>query len=91
MNESLADLNTNFAVDFLAGAEVVDNQNLVALFRSLGKTISVPARGDREYTFPVGNFFTLLQVLVGNHRFNMTVTDMDDNTKSGTILIKVVE
>lgn len=91
MNSSLADLNKEYSVDFIGGAEIVGNQNVVELFQSLGQTLEVPAEGDKEYTFPVGNFFGFLMVLAGEHTFNLTVTDMDGNTKSGKIKITVTE
>lgn len=89
MNSSLAQLGTDYNVDFLAGAEIVGNQNVVSLFESLGQELSVPAEGDKEYTFPIGNFFGFLQVLAGKHRFHLTVTDMNGNTQSGSLLITV--
>lgn len=89
MNTSLGDLNEQYGVDFIGGAEIVDNQNVVSLFQSLGQPLSVPAQGEKAYTFPIGNFFGFLQILVGSHKFNLTVTDMDGNTKSGTITITV--
>ena len=91
MNSSLADLNTQYNVDFITGAEIVSNQNVVALFESLGQTLDVPAEGDKEYTFPIGNFFGFLKVLAGEHTFNLTVTDMEGNTKSGKLKITVTE
>lgn len=91
MNSSLADLNTQYNVDFITGAEIVGNQNVVALFESLGQTLAVPAEGDKEYTFPIGNFFGFLKVLAGEHTFNLTVTDMEGNTKSGKLKITVTE
>lgn len=89
MNKSLVQLSTEYKVDFLNGAEIVDNQNVVSLFESLGQELSVPAQGDKEYTFPIGNFFGFLQVLAGEHRFHLTVTDMNGNTQSGSLLITV--
>lgn len=89
MNGSLGDLSEQYGVDFLAGAEIVGNQNVVSLFESLGQELSVPAEGDKEYTFPIGNFFGFLQLLTGKHRFHLTVTDMNGNTQSGSLLITV--
>lgn len=91
MNSSLADLNTEYDVDFIGGTEVVANQNLVKLFEGLGQPLAVPAVGDKEYTFPVGNFFGFLMVLPGEHQFALTVTDMDGNKKSGTVKVTVTE
>lgn len=89
MNKSLVQLSTEYKVDFLNGAEIVDNQNVVSLFESLDQKLSVPAQGEKEYTFPIGNFFGFLQVLAGEHRFHLTVTDMNGNTQSGSLLITV--
>lgn len=89
MMGSLSDLAVQWGVDFAAGAEVVDNQNMVALFGELGQTLAVPSEGDLEYTFPIGNFFTLLSVLSGEHTFTLTITDMEGNTKNGKLVLTV--
>lgn len=90
MMMSLASLAENYeGVDFVAGAEVVGNQNMVALFSELQQSLTVPSEGDTEYTFPIGNFFTLLSVLPGEHTFTMTVTDMQGATKNGVLTLTV--
>ena len=90
MEGSLQALNTGYGVDFLGGAEVVDNQRLVELFNTLSDTpLDVPAEGAKEYTFPIGNFFPMLAILPGNHTFDLTVTDMNDNKKSGRVVLTV--
>lgn len=91
MKSSLSDLADQYDVNFLAGAEVVDNQNVVSLFNSLGQTLEVPGKGDTEYTFPIGNFFTFLMILPGDHTFHLTVEDMEGHTKSGTLVITIIE
>lgn len=90
MVSSLGDLAMNYeGVDFLAGAEVVGNSNMVQLFNDLGQTLAVPAQGDKEYTFPIGNFFGLLAFLPGEHTFTLTITDMQGNTKDGVLKLTV--
>ena len=91
MNSSLAALSTEYGVDFISGAEIVDNQNVVELFDSLGQPLSVPSQGDTSYNFPIGNFFGFLQVLAGSHTFYLTVTDMQGNTKSGSVNITITQ
>jgi hypothetical protein len=71
------------------GAEVVGNQNMVSLFETLGQSLAVPSQGDTEYTFPIGNFFTLLAFLPGEHTFTLTITDMQGNTKDGLLKLTV--
>ena len=78
-------------VDLVNGCEVVGNQNLVAFLGSLGKEITVPAEGDTDYTFPVGQFYLFLGILPGTHNFIMTVTDMEGNKKSGTLQVTITE
>lgn len=89
MIESLGDLNTNYGVDFIHGAEIVDNQSVVQLFNDLNQPLSVPAQGDIDYTFPIGNFFGLLGFLSGQHTFNMVVEDMNGAKKNGTLTLTV--
>ncbi len=89
MVESLQDLNTNYGVNFLTGAEIVDNQSVVQLFNDLNQPLSVPAQGDIDYTFPIGNFFGLLGFLSGQHTFNMVVEDMNGNKKNGSLTLTV--
>ena len=87
---SLRALTENYdGVDFINGAEVVGNQGMVGLFSDLGQTLAVPAEGDTEYTFPIGNFFDLLVVLPGEHTFTLTITDMEGNTKDGVLKLTV--
>ena len=89
MIESLGDLNTNYGVDFVGGAEIVDNSDIVQLFNDLGQPLSVPAQGDVDYTFPIGNFFGLLGFLSGEHTFNLVIEDMNGNKKNGTLILTV--
>lgn len=89
MVSSVADLNDNYGVDFLGGAEIVENNDVVSLFTDLNQPLSVPNRGDKEYTFPIGNFFGLLVFLSGEHSFDLVVTDMNGNHKSGTVTLTV--
>ena len=90
MMASLADLSSNYnGVDFVAGAEVVGNQEMVRLFGDLSQTLAVPAEGDTEYVFPIGNFFSLLAFLPGEHSFTLVITDMEGNTKDGLLKLTV--
>ena len=89
MMASLSDLKTQYGVDFVGGAEIVENQDVVQLFNDLQQPLSVPTEGDKSYTFPIGNFFDLLQVLQGEHTFNLTVTDMNGAVKTGKVVITI--
>ena len=92
MMEQLAVVADEYpGVDLVNGCEVVGNNNLVAFLGSLGKEITVPAQGDTEYTFPVGQFYLFLGILPGTHNFIMTVTDMEGKQKSGTVQVTITE
>lgn len=92
MMEQLAAVADEYSgVDLVNGCEVVGNQNLVAFLGSLDKVITVPAQGDTDYTFPVGQFYLFLGILPGEHNFVMTVTDMEGNTKTGTVKVTITE
>ena len=92
MMEQLAAVAGEYpGVDLVNGCEVVGNQNLVAFLASLSKVITVPAEGDTNYTFPVGQFYLFLGILPGEHNFVMTVTDMEGNQKSGTVKVTITE
>jgi hypothetical protein len=92
MMASLAAIADGYeGVDFANGTEVVGNESQASLFSQLGQSLSVPAEGDTEYTFPIGNFFVLLSVLPGEHSFGLTVTDMQGNTTSGGLTLTVEE
>ena len=90
MMASLADLAGNYdGVDFVEGAEVVGNQEMVRLFGDLGQTLAVPSVGDVEYVFPIGNFFGLLAFLPGEHSFTLTIIDVQGGTKNGKLKLTV--
>lgn len=92
MVESLVAVGAGYGLDFVgAGVEVVGNTDLVSFFSGLGQSLSVPAEGDTSYEFPIGNFFVLLDVMSGTHTFHLTVTDMNGNSKSGSVVITVNE
>ena len=90
MLSSLNDLKAQYGVDFVGGAEIVENQDVVQLFNDLKQPLSVPTQGDKSYTFPIGNFFGLLQVLQGEHTFNLSVTDMNGQVKTGKVVITIL-
>lgn len=90
MIASLQDLAGNYeGVDFLSSTEIVENQTVVTLFNDLGQSLDVPTKGQESYTFPIGNFFLLLAFLPGEHTFSLTVTDMNGNSKSGSLTLTV--
>jgi len=92
MVASLEAVGAGYGLDFVnAGVEVVGNNDLVSFFSGLRQQLSVPAEGDTSYQFPIGNFFVLLDVMSGTHTFNLTVTDMNGKTKSGSVVITVNE
>ena len=87
---NLGKIKDNHGVDFVGGAEIVGNKKLEDFFvKELNQPLSVPSQGDKSFTFPIGNFFDMLQVLKGEHTFNLTVTDMNDVVKTGKVVITI--
>ena len=80
---------------FLTGLELVDNNDLESVFEELGMDIKAPAENDKEYKFPVGQFFPLLQGMKATtddgHVFNITVEDVNGKTASSSLSVKVTE
>ena len=92
MMEQLAAVADEYeGVDLVNGCEVVGNQNLVEFLGGLGREITVPTEGDTDYTFPVGQFYLFLGILPGEHHFIMTVTDIEGNKKTGTVVVNITE
>lgn len=90
--------NTGFAgiVEEMFGTEpfeLIGNETLAPIFGGMG--IQLPNTGDLEYTFPVGQFFSLLSpmgVTTGDgHVFNITVEDANGKTASNSLSVKVTE
>ena len=78
-------------VDLINGCEVVGNTALVDFLAGLGQTITVPAKADKAYSFPVGNFFSFFEMLSGVHTVKLTVSDAAGNSSSGTVTVTVPE
>lgn len=80
---------------FLTGLELVGNNDLESVFEELGMDIKAPAENDKEYKFPVGQFFPLLQGMKATtddgHVFNITVEDVNGKTASSSLSVKVTE
>ena len=90
LQAQLSDMATESNVDFINGAEVVDNEHTKSLLNGLGIK-DTPKYNDKSYTFPIGKFFNLLGAFIGEHRFYLTVIDTQNNTKSGTLILTAVK
>ena len=70
--------------------------DLAGTITSLVPTLEMPTPGITEYTFPVGGFFNILQMLCASdpkpveHTFNITVTDANGST-DGSLKIVITE
>lgn len=76
--------------------ELIGNTQLSGIFSSM--QILLPNTNDTKYTFPVGNFFSLLAAdsfgpttTVDGHIFEITVTDQNGKTVSGKLNVIVTE
>ncbi len=69
-----------FNVNFLEGAELVDEDNLASIVAEIAPGLTAPKSGDKTYNFPVSAFFAVLdEIGVTNtengHTFNIVVED----------------
>ena len=85
---------STFQINFLSGAELVDEKNLAGVVSELAPGLEAPNTGDTEYRFPVNAFFEALNgmgaTLTNGHAFNITVTDANGDT-SASLSVKVTE
>lgn len=80
--------------DMFGGAfELIGNTELESVFTGLG--ISLPEKGAVNYNFPVHKFFSLLQPMGATsgagHVFEISVTDKNGKTHSGSLSVIVTE
>lgn len=96
-NLKLGEANDLNAPTFLEGVDIVDNKYLEAVFAEVGQSISAPASGETEpYTFPIGNFFTFLNIAGATdsgtpHQFVIEVTDKEGNKANDTLNVTINE
>ena len=81
----------NMGGNLLEGIELVNNSGIDDLFTGVGLENRSPKPNVTEYTFPVGAFFTFLDMFTGVHKFHITVTDNEDQSVSDTLTITITE
>lgn len=77
--------------NLLEGVELVNNTGIDDLFTNVGLEDRSPKPGVTEYKFPVGAFFTFLDMFPGTHKFHITLTDNEDVTVSDVLTITITE
>lgn len=77
--------------NLLEGVELVNNTGIDDLFTEVGLEDRSPKPGVTEYKFPVGAFFTFLDMFTGEHKFHITLTDNEDVTVSDVLTITITE
>ena len=77
--------------NLLEGVELVNNTGIDNLFAGVGLEDRSPKPGVTEYKFPVGAFFTFLDMFPGTHKFHITLTDNEDVTVSDVLTITITE
>lgn len=84
-----------YEIDFLNGAEIIDNDNLENIVSEIAPGLTAPATGAKEYTFPVHSFFDAINgsgaTSGTGHVFKITVKDADGNTAEKSITVAVSE
>lgn len=77
--------------NLLEGVELVNNTGIDDLFTGVGLEDRSPKPGVTEYKFPVGAFFTFLDMFTGEHKFHITLTDNENVTVSDVLTITITE
>ena len=77
--------------NLLEGVELVNNTGIDNLFAGVELEDCSPKPGVTEYKFPVGAFFTFLDMFPGTHKFHITLTDNEDVTVSDVLTITITE
>lgn len=93
--EILADLKMD-GQSFIDGVDIIDNTDFNTLLQGVDESMSAPHEGDTQYTFPIGVFFSFLNLTgptdAGKaHQFNITITDKNGATISGTFKVTITE
>lgn len=94
-NEILKDLKMD-AQSFITGVNLIDNTDFNNLLQNVDESMFAPHDGDTEYIFPIGVFFTFLNVTGAtdegkSHQFNITITDKNGATADGTFKVTITE
>lgn len=76
------------------GVDLIDNADFGNLVATVGST--APKDGDTSYTFPIGAFFTFLDMTGATdpgkqHEFHITVTDKNGETANGVFKVTINE
>lgn len=75
----------------LDGIELVQNTKIDELFANVELSDRSPVAGATEYKFPIGAFFTFLDMFSGTHKFYITVTDNEGKTAAKVLTITITE
>lgn len=74
------------------GHELIGDEMLPGIFEGLGVEATMPNEGDKKYVFNIANFYQFLAIYgAGDTTFSIDVTDMERNTTSGSVLVKITE
>lgn len=99
-NEAFQAILVDLTMDgqsFLAengGVDLIDNADFGNLVSTVGS--QAPTDGTKEYTFPIGAFFTFLDMTGAtdpgkSHEFHITVTDKNGETATGVFKVTINE
>lgn len=81
---------------FITGVDLIGNSEFDTLLKNVDESLAAPRDGATEYTFPIGVFFTFLNMTGATdsgkaHEFNIVVTDKNGKTANGTYKVTITE
>ena len=92
--QTLADMQAN--IDFVNGVDIVGNEKFDSILSLGGEGLIGPKKGDTEYVFPIGVFFSFLNITKSTdpdkaHQFDIVVTDQAGKSTTGTLKVHITE
>ena len=83
-------------IDFVNGVDIVGNEKFDSILSLGGEGLIGPKKGDTEYVFPIGVFFTFLNITKATdpdkaHQFDIVVTDQAGKSTTGTLKVHITE
>jgi hypothetical protein len=91
-NEKFRQAIADLSIDFINGADIVDNEAFVSVIDYFAKGTKAPSKGDTSFDFPIDAFLQIMSMYGTTdegkaHEFEITVTDQLGNSVSATLKI----
>jgi hypothetical protein len=95
-NTGFYEVISDLAIDFINGADIVDNDTFVIVLNAFVPGTQGPHKGDTSFDFPIDAFLSIMSGYGATeagkaHEFEITVTDQLGNNVADTLKIHLTE